>query len=62
MTVVSVGTINPITHAGDWSASGRHVATCTKVTKSEAVKETLMLKPQQPSFGCSKPADLRQQL
>lgn len=51
-------------HAGDWSVSGRHAATCTKVTKSKAVKETLMqswLKPLQPSF-CSKLADLHEQL
>lgn len=39
MTIVSVGTINPIMLAGDWSVSGRHVVTCTK-----AVEETRMLK------------------
>lgn len=51
-------------HAGDWSVSGRHAATCTKVTKSKAVKEALMqswLKSLQLSF-CSKLADLHQQL
>lgn len=51
-------------HAGDWSVSGRHAATCTKVTKSKAFKETLMqswLKSLQLSF-CSKLADLHEQL
>lgn len=32
-----------VLHAGDWSVSGRHAATCTEVTKSKAVRETLML-------------------
>lgn len=59
MSIVSVGTVNLIMHAGDWSMSGRHAATCTKVTKSKAVKERLKLKS---SFFCSKPADLHEQL
>lgn len=44
MSIAGVGTISLSMHAGDWSVSGRHAATCTKVTKSKAVKETLMLK------------------